>query len=177
MPDAEPGLPEDFVTRLMASQGVLHGYIVSLTGGLDHANDLLQETNLKLCKKASLYDLSQPFLPWAYAFVRHEVMAWRTRQARSRLWFDDELVAKIAGVFEAVEDESERELLALESCVEQLPERQRQLVEARYGRNEPLRDIAARAGMPENAMAALFYRLRKALAVCVELSLGKEASP
>jgi hypothetical protein len=29
--------------------------------------------------------------------------------------------------------------------------------------------------MEENAVAALFYRLRKALATCVELSLGGEA--
>jgi DNA-directed RNA polymerase specialized sigma24 family protein len=117
MPDSESNsLPADFVTPLMVNQGALYAYVVSLMGGLDQANDVLQETN------------------------------------------------------------PERQLAALEGCVEKLPERQRELVSARYGRAEALQDIAARLGMPENAAAALFYRLRKALAACVELSLGKEAT-
>ncbi len=178
MPETEPdSLPADFVARLTASQGALYSFIVSLMGGLEQANDVLQETNLKLCRKAAQYDAEQPFLRWAYVFARNEVMSWRTRQARSRLVFDDELVTKIAAIFESVEGGAERELSALEKCVEKLPERQRALVASRYGRGEALQEIAARLDMPENAVAALFYRLRKALAKCVELSLGGEVSP
>jgi RNA polymerase sigma-70 factor (ECF subfamily) len=169
-------LPAEFVARLMANQGALYGFIVSLIGGLDQANDVLQETNLKLCRKAAAYDPEQPFLRWAYSFARNEVLSWRTRHARSRLVFDDELVTRIAGLFDSVEDTTERQFAALEKCVEKLPARQRELVAARYGRGEPLRDIAARMEMPENAAAALFYRMRKALADCVNLSLGREAS-
>lgn len=172
-PDA---LPADFVARLVAHQGALYSYIASLMGGLDHANDVLQETNLKLCRKASVYEASQPFLRWAYVFARNEVMSWRTRQARSRLVFDDELLTSIAEVFESLEEGADRQFSALEHCVERLPERQRELVTARYGRGEALQDIAARLQMEENAAAALFYRLRKALAACVELSLGGEAA-
>lgn len=175
MPDIEPNaLSADFVTRLMGSQGPLYAYIVSLMGGLDQANDVLQETNLKLCRKAAVYDAEQPFLRWAYVFARNEVMAWRTRLARSRLVFDDELVMKVAELFETVDGHAERQLAALEGCVEKLPERQRELVAARYGRSEAVQDIASRLQMPENAAAALFYRLRKALAACVELSLGNK---
>jgi RNA polymerase sigma-70 factor, ECF subfamily len=177
MSHAEPGgLPAEFVTRLTASQGALYAYIVSLMGGLDQANDVLQETNLKLCRKAALYDAGQPFLRWAYVFARNEVLSWRTRQARSRLVFQEELMVKIADLFESVEENAERELTALERCVEKLPPRQRDLVAARYGRGEPVQEIAARLQMAENAASAVFYRLRKALAACVELTLGKEAS-
>ena len=177
MPNPDPDtLPAEFVTRLTANQGALYGFIVSLMGGMDQANDVLQETNLKLCRKAPAYDPGQPFLRWAYAFARNEVLSWRTRHARSRLVFDDELVTKIAVLFDAVEDAPEQRFAAVEKCVEKLPERQRELVAARYGRGEALQDIAARLEMPENAAAALFYRLRKALANCVELSLGGEAS-
>lgn len=177
MPNAESNaLPPEFVARLTAGQGALYSFIVSLIGGLEQANDVLQETNLKLCRKAAQYDPEQPFLRWAYVFARNEVMSWRTRQARSRLVFDDAVVTKIAALFESVDGGAERELSALEECVERLPERQRELVSARYARGEAVQDIAARLRMPENAAAALFYRLRKALATCVELSLGKEAS-
>jgi RNA polymerase sigma-70 factor (ECF subfamily) len=177
MPDISPSaLPAEFVTRLTASQGALYSFIVSLMGGLEQANDVLQETNLKLCRKAELYDVEQPFLRWAYVFARNEVMSWRTRQARSRLVFNDELVTKVATIFESTDHSAERELAVLEKCVEKLPERQRELVASRYGRGEALQDIAAKLDMPENAAAALFYRLRKALANCMELSLGGELS-
>lgn len=177
MPNPEvDALPADFVARLMANQGALYSFIVSLMGGLEQANDVLQETNLKLCRKAGAYDAEQPFLRWAYSFARNEVLSWRTRQARSKLVFDDDLVLRIADLFDAVDGHAEQRLAALEQCVEKLPERQRELVASRYGRGEAVQDIAERTGMAENATAALFYRLRKALAACVEMSMGKEAS-
>jgi RNA polymerase sigma-70 factor (ECF subfamily) len=176
MPSSPPdSLPADFVARLTANQGALYGFIVSLMGNLDQANDVLQETNFKLCRKAAEFDPAKPFLRWAYAFARNEVLSWRTRCARSRLVFDDALVAQIADQFAAVEDSTEKQFAALEKCVEKLPERQRELVAARYGRGEAVQEIAARMKMPENAAAALFYRLRKALAGCVEMSLGRGA--
>lgn len=173
---ASTHLPAEFVARLTANQGALYNFIASLMGELEQANDVLQETNLKLCRKAAQYDAQQPFLRWAYVFARNEVMSWRTRQARSRVVFDEALVGKIAALFESVESEAERELAVLERCVAKLPPRQRELIASRYDRGETVQDIATRLGLPENATAALFYRLRKALAACVELSLGKEGA-
>ncbi len=136
----------------------------------------MQETNLKLCRKAAEYDPEQPFLRWAFAFAKNEVMAWRTRQARSHLIFDDELVEQIAGCFDSAEVTSEQELVALEKCVDRLPPKQRELVAARYGAGEAVQDIAARLQLSENAAAALFYRLRKGLADCMASTLGSEAA-
>lgn len=176
LPSDPNTLPMEFGTRLIASQGALYGFIASLMGRLDSANDVLQETNLKLCRKAAEYDPSQPFLRWAFVFAKYEVMSWRTRQARSHLVFDDELVEKIAGCFETADGTSERELNALEKCVEKLPSKQRELVAARYAGGESLQDIADRLQMSENAAAALFYRLRKGLAECMTASLGSEVA-
>jgi len=64
----------------------------------------------------------------------------------------------------------------LENCMERLNPRQRELIASRYGRGEAVQDIAARLSRPENAMAALFYRLRKLLADCAQSVLGKELS-
>ncbi len=75
----------EFVQHLTASQSALYAFVVALIGRTDEANDVLQETNMKLCKRADKYDPQQPFLRWAYVFARFEVMAWRKRQQRSRL--------------------------------------------------------------------------------------------
>jgi len=170
------GPTPEFVQQLTSCQSALYAFIVSLLGGVNDANDVLQETNMKLCRKSAEYDPQQPFLRWAYAFARFEVMAHRKRRQRSRLVLDDELLATVAAELEESAEDADWRFKVLEKCIERLKPRQRELILARYGRGEAVQDIAARLSRPENAMAALFYRLRKLLADCVQSVLGKEVS-
>lgn len=166
----------EFAQRLAAAQSSLYAFIVSLMGGRDDAADVLQETNLKLCWEFHRYDASRPFVNWALTLARFEVMAWRTRQSRSRLVLDDDVLERVASALEAQPMEPERELAALESCLQKLPERQRAMVEERYQRGETVRAMAGRMGQPENALAAMLYRIRRALQECVTATLAKEES-
>jgi RNA polymerase sigma-70 factor (ECF subfamily) len=170
------GPTPEFVQHLTSAQSALYAFIVSLLGGVNDANDVLQETNMKLCRKYAEYDPQQPFLRWAYAFARFEVMACRKTKQRSRLVLDDELLATMAAELEETAEDADRRLKILENCMERLNPRQRELIASRYGRGEAVQDIAARLSRPENAMAALFYRLRKLLADCAQSVLGKELS-
>ena len=82
----------------------------------------------------------------------------------------------MAAELEETAEDADRRLKILENCMERLNPRQRELIASRYGRGEAVQDIAARLSRPENAMAALFYRLRKLLADCAQSVLGKELS-
>lgn len=166
----------EFAQRLAAAQSSLYAFIVSLMGGRDEAADVLQETNLKLCREFHRYDASKPFINWALTLARFEVMAWRTRLARSRLVLDDDVLERVASALEAQPVEPERELAALESCLQKLPERQRAMVEERYQRGETVRAMAGRMGQPENALAAMLYRIRRTLQECITATLAKEES-
>ena len=81
-------------------------------GGVNDASDVLQETNMKLCRKCAEYDPQQPFLRWAYAFARFEVMAHRKRRQRSRLVLDDELLATVAAELEESAEDADRRFRA-----------------------------------------------------------------
>ena len=168
------GPTPEFVQHLTACQSALYAFIVTLLGGVNDANYVLQETNLKLYRKCAEYNPDQPFLRWAYAFARFEVMAWRKQKQRSRLVLDDELLAMVAAEFEESAADADRRVGALEKCLDRLSPHQRELIAARYGRGELVQDIAARLSRPENAMAALFYRLRKVLADCVQMVVAQE---
>ena len=50
MPETS-GPPPEFVQRLTASQSAMYAFIVSLLGGANDADDVLQETNMKLCRR------------------------------------------------------------------------------------------------------------------------------
>ena len=164
----------EFARQLAAAQSSLYAFIVSLIGGPQDAADVLQETNLKLCREFHRYDTSKPFLNWAMTLARFEVMAWRTRQSRSRLVLDDDVVERAAAAMEAEHLEPARELAALETCLQKLPQHQRALVEERYQQRATVRAMAGRMGQPENALAATLYRIRRALQECITATLAKE---
>ena len=166
----------EFARQLAACQSALYAFIVSLLGGSDGAADVLQETNLKLCRSFSAFDPSRPFLNWALTLARFEVMAWRTRQNRSRLVLDEDVAARVADHVELVGAGSDRALSALEQCLQKLPEPQRRLVTARYQQGQTVRALARLRGQPENALAAMLYRIRRSLHDCIAAALAKEES-
>ena len=133
------GPTPEFVQLLTSSQSALYAFIVSLLGGVNDANDVLQETNMKLCRKCSQYDPQQPFLRWAYSFARFEVLACRKSRQRSRLVLDDGLLATVAAELEDSSAETDRQMKMLEDCIGQLNARQRELIAARYGRGRRCR--------------------------------------
>jgi RNA polymerase sigma-70 factor, ECF subfamily len=172
MPTPPIVLPPALVQQITAAQSALYAFILTLMAGQDGASDVLQETNLKLIRELHRYDTSRPFLPWAMTLARFEVMAWRTRQSRSKLVLDNDVVQTMAE--ELPHSQEDRELAALESCLAALPGRQRELITDRYDRGETVRAIAKRLGQPENALAALLYRIRKALHDCITAKLAQE---
>ena len=54
-------LTPEFVQRLTGAQIALYAFIAAHMGSLEQANDVLQETNLKLCRRAGEYDRALPF--------------------------------------------------------------------------------------------------------------------
>lgn len=175
MPEMTPERMSEFVERLTEAQSTLYGAIYTLLAGKPEVADVLQETNRVLWRKAATYDPARPFLPWALAVARFEVLAHRKRQSRDRLVFDDALLAQIAEEYER-QSAHDGALHALERCLQKLPAAQRELVDQRYLRGESVNDIAARQGRGANAVSALLYRIRNLLAECVDRTLTKEGT-
>ena len=163
-----------FVGHLTGCQSALYAFISTLLGGAEGAGDVLQETNIVLWNKAADYDPARPFLPWAYTFARFQVMAWRKKQSRDRLVLDDDLLDRVADDFVTLDVTAERQLEALEGCLSKLAPTQRELLDSRYTKGEPVNEIAMRTGRDENVVSASLYRIRRALMKCVEATLGQE---
>jgi RNA polymerase sigma-70 factor (ECF subfamily) len=171
---ARPGPSHDFLLLLTRHQSALYASIAALLGGVDGANDVLQETNVVLLEKAAEYEPLRPFLPWAMTFARFQVLAWRKRQSRDRLVIDDELLTCLADRLAAESARSDRRLDALERCLNQLPPDSRRLVDARYVNGEAVQDIASRLQRSVNVVSVSLFRIRKALLDCVRARLAAE---
>jgi RNA polymerase sigma-70 factor, ECF subfamily len=169
---AKAGQTSEFVQLLTGSQSRLYAYICSLTGRASSARDILQDTNVVLWDKAREYDPERPFLPWAYRIAYFQVLAYRKSYARSRLVFDEQLVSEMAEELIARDDDHDRRLEALGSCLEKLPGSKRDLLDRRYLHNETVHQIATRLYKSPNVVSAFLYRLRRALLECIESSLA-----
>lgn len=156
-----------FVSLLTGAQSALYGYIhAALANGADSA-DVLQETNRVLWKKAATYDHGRPFLPWAYRVAHFEILAFRKRQNRDRLLFNQELLDLLAEEYTRQTHEGSL-WSALDACIAKLPSPHRLLLERRYTHGDSVAQIAEREGKQPNAVAAMLYRLRSLLAECLE---------
>ncbi len=164
------------MSELVAAQLTLFAYICALTANSQDARDILQETNLKICKNAAKYDPERPFIKWAKTMAFYEVKAHRTKQQRDRLVFEDDVFdiasEQIEEASEALEIESN--FMLLDRCIEKLPSALREVVESRYREGCSLGAIASRFGRSANAVTLLLIRARRALSDCVRLASAKE---
>ncbi|MFO7936680.1 MAG: sigma-70 family RNA polymerase sigma factor [Kiritimatiellia bacterium] len=161
-----------FYKELTAVQNDLFLYVCALTGKPDAARDILQETNLVLCREMDRYDPERPFIAWARTVAYYEVLTWRKKQVRERLVFDDDLLEDVVSTLKDVPFYSNKHLDVLEHCFSKLPERMRKLVAARYEEGQAVNEIADALGRPANAISASLYRIRQLLGACIEENLG-----
>jgi RNA polymerase sigma-70 factor (ECF subfamily) len=170
----DPEHSGEFVQRLTAAQFALKAYITFLVGNPEDAKDVLQEVNVTLWKEAGAYDFGRPFLAWAKTVAWWQVKTFRTRQARDRLVFDEELLARVAAEGGGDEEEMARMLEALEHCVERLTAGQKALLRQRYAQGRGIAAIAGALRRSADAVSMLLYRIRDKLGQCVERRLAEE---
>jgi RNA polymerase sigma-70 factor (ECF subfamily) len=163
----------EFAQLLTQNQRRLFGFIFSLVPDYNQANDVLQETNLALCKSADRYDPDKNFTAWAFKVARFQLMAHMKKHKRNRLVFDDELIDMVA---EDAEEEAERmeEMRAvLNTCLRKLPTKQRELISSRYEDNASIKSVAKISKRSEGAVTQSLFRIRAALLKCVEREMRK----
>ena len=124
-------VPFDFSQKLTALQKPLYAYILSLLPNKTEAEDVLQETNLILCKKSNEYDPEGHFQGWAFNIARFQVMGHISKFKRSKLCFSPELVETLA---EEVIDLKDLDLSrkALQICYELLPKHMKPIATLRF---------------------------------------------
>jgi RNA polymerase sigma-70 factor, ECF subfamily len=163
-----------FVELLTSHQRKLHSYISMLLLGDSAAADVLQDTNVDLWAHAEEYDFNRPFLPWAFAFARQRVMAFRKSRSRSRVVFTDEALLHFDDQCQEFAEEADVRLVALQKCMQKLRPHQAELIRERYAAKTSVRMMAARLSDTEHNISCRLHRIRKTLARCVHAALAVE---
>ena len=96
MKEGEQDRSSELVQLMMKYQRRIFAYIHTLVPSRSDAEDILQETNLILCRKAKEYDPSGHFQGWAFKIARFQVMRFLTKTKRNKLQFCSEILEEVA---------------------------------------------------------------------------------
>lgn len=158
---------DEFVRLMTEHQGRLFGYIFSLLGDPDAANDVLQETNVVLWRDSGEFRPGSNFKAWSFRVAHFQVMAWRQRQIRDRLVFEDDMLEVLAFAARDADEAFDARQQRLTGCLEKLTPVHREMIRLRYAEGTALQAIAESRGMTANAVMQALFRIRQSLMHCV----------
>lgn len=163
---------QSYVTLMTGHQPNLRAFIVSLMPGSQDVDDVLQNTNAVLWQKRTRFKDGTNFTAWAFKIARYEVLNHRNRIKRDGLIvFTDRLIEVLTemGPFEQTNEEV---LAALDGCLANLNEDQRDLVRARYTPGRSLEQHAEAVKKSPGSLRIALLRIRAILRDCIETKLG-----
>jgi RNA polymerase sigma-70 factor (ECF subfamily) len=172
----KPGATRDFVELMTQHQGRLYGYILTLSGDPDAANDVLQEANIVLWKQWSQFEPGSNFKAWAFRIAHFQYMAYRQKRLRDKVLFSDDLLSLLATEAKEVDERHEQRAVALEKCLELMPPRSREAIRLRYADELKVSEMAHKLHRNANAIYQILFRARRWLIECVQKDVLAEVS-
>jgi len=162
-----PAPSDDFIRELTAAQPRLFAFAVTLVGHTDAAADVMQETNVTLCRQWQEFVSGTNFMAWACTVARFKVLEYRRAARREAVVFGGELLDDLAVEAEAASNDNEQ-ATALMECLSKLQPRQRELIRQRYEDGLSVHALAQSEHRSPRGMAVTLFRLRHWLLDCVE---------
>jgi RNA polymerase sigma-70 factor, ECF subfamily len=158
---------DEFILLLTRAQPVIYACIFALHPDSVAAQDLLQETNLTLCRKANEFEPGTNFHAWATRIARYHVLNFRRQLKRDQVVFDASLIEELCARHEQRSEELSDSMETLRDCIKSLPDSQRKLLQERYVAGGSVSGLAKRNGKSVAAVSQSLYRLRQSLMDCV----------
>ena len=160
-------------------QGPLYGYLVRMLGSRDDAEDLFQETFLRVLRHAPRFEEGRRFRPWVYAIASNLIKntyRWRGHR-RGTLALDQELdedgpslSASLAGLSpapSAASEDEERAALVREA-VEALPPKGRAALVLFYYQGLSYEEVSAALEIPLGTVKSRIHNAMKRLGESLE---------
>jgi RNA polymerase sigma-70 factor, ECF subfamily len=156
----------NFVQLLTSAQPWLFSYLVMLLGDVHDANNVLQDTNVKLWTKADEFRPGSNFRAWAREIAYYSALSFSRDRRRDRLVVDFSLVENIVSQTDSLEIDPRR--VALRHCLSELDDRKLELLRQRYRDETPITVIAEGQQKTEAAIKMSLRRVRMGLLKCIE---------
>ena len=158
----------------------LFGYALRATGNAELAQDLVQETFLRIVQRLGKYDDQGKFEAWLFrilvnlvrdhgrSLARHPTQSTVMESDGQRIEMTDELPGKVPAPFEPLH--RIEEIDRLQAALRRLSESDRQILLLRHFADMPFKDIARTLNCPIGTVLAQAHRALGKLRVLMEVS-------
>lgn len=164
----------EFVRLLTKNERAVYGYIFSLVPDWNDADEILQETNIRVWEKFDEYEPGTNFGGWAMSVAHYQVLTWLKRTKRSKLLFNPDLIEKIAMEGKENSELAELRQKALGECIGELSLRSQQLLARCYAEGARMKDVAAELNRSAESVYKAVQRMRATLHDCIQQRLSEE---
>ncbi|MCE9528757.1 MAG: sigma-70 family RNA polymerase sigma factor [Planctomycetales bacterium] len=163
----------EFLRLLREHDRHLTAYVFSLVTDWAKAEDIVQETTLRLWDQFDRFQPGTNFGAWACTIARYLVLAAQKESQREHLVFSPELT-------DAIEEEVARQsndhgwLTHLAACMDTLDAASRELISRCYAPGAVIKNVAAAVGRSVGGTYNALGRIRRQLHECVERRIRTE---
>jgi RNA polymerase sigma-70 factor (ECF subfamily) len=166
--------PQRFLRLFMENERRVYGFIASLLPNMVDADDVLQETSLVLWQKFDQFRIGSDFTAWACRIAQIQVLRFYERKGRSKLRFDLETLETIAAETLSMGPLLESRHHALTRCLEEMTDRDRDILRRRYAEDATPQQIAGEVGRSIHAIYKALSRIHDGLLKCIRGKLEVE---
>lgn len=172
-PDRDPR-SQEFIRLYQRNERKLYGYILSLVPNIAAADEISQETNLRLWEQFDRFDPNKDFISWACTIAYYQVLKYRTMSGREPMQFDSNVLELVADRVTTRHDELAAKQSYLIDCLTQLSDFKRQVIRLYYSYGMTAKAVAERLGRNVAAVEKTLVRTRHTLHDCVEAAMHRE---
>ncbi len=166
------GPDTEFIDQFVTTQRRVYLFLLAQLGNPDIAEEVLQNTNVVIWSKWKNFEPGTNYIAWVYRIASFEVMKYRQKNKRSKVYFDDDFIRTVSKSVEDICEKSEARRVALAKCIDKLKPADRELIQQRYEPGVNGKSLAKKLGRPVNSVYQSLGRIRRTLLECVERQLA-----
>lgn len=163
---------EQFMQLFLKAQPRVYSYLRTMVLDYNDAQDVFQEVASVLWQKFDEFQPGTRFDQWACKVAYHQTLFHRQKRQRSKLVFSDEVLSLVAEKAAAENERFDEFQDAMRSCVQELPQRDRQMIRLRFEPDATNRSVAHELGRSETAISRALTRVYAVLLSCVQRRTG-----
>ena len=165
---------EAFLRLLTANERRLSAFVLALVPHWADADEIVQETKIRLWQQFDEYRPGESFAAWACAIAKFQVLTYRKRVGRERSRFSDAFAEAVAKQIAETEYVTTGEA-ALADCLQKLNPRNREIVRRYYAGEAQVEEMAQELSRTASSIYKAISAARKFLHECVQQVLDRQS--
>ena len=176
---AKAGCAEAIESLIRHHQNDLRQFLIRRTGNRGMADDLAQDVLVSAMQQLSQLQDPSAFRSWLFSMARHKAidsLRKLSRERKNNRELLDFMMTRqsISTLHQTEISDSPAIQQALSRCIEALPQRSQELLEAFYFQSESAESIAEARSQTSGSIRMALMRIRRSLANCIRQRTGLE---